>query len=128
MKTKEKTEVQKTVKKKGRGKKALKVLCVILAVIVLLGAVAGVVNTVGNKGNIKKAQSFEQVKIEEQLVPEKDENGYWTFTTDREFRVMQLTDVHIGGGFMSTKKDSMALNAVAAMITAEKPDPCYCNR
>lgn len=122
MKTKEKTEVQKTVKKKGRGKKALKVLCVILAVIVLLGAVAGVVNTVGNKGNIKKAQSFEQVKIEEQLVPEKDENGYWTFTTDREFRVMQLTDVHIGGGFMSTKKDSMALNAVAAMITAEKPD------
>ena len=97
-------------------------LCVILAVIVLLGAVAGVVNTVGNKGNIKKAQSFEQVKIEEQLVPEKDENGYWTFTTDREFRVMQLTDVHIGGGFMSTKKDSMALNAVAAMITAEKPD------
>lgn len=104
MKTKEKTEVQKTVKKKGRGKKALKVLCVILAVIVLLGAVAGVVNTVGNKGNIKKAQSFEQVKIEEQLVPEKDENGYWTFTTDREFRVMQLTDVHIGGGFMSDRK------------------------
>ena len=52
MKTKEKTEVQKTVKKKGRGKKALIVLWVILAVIVLLGAVAGVVNTVGNKGII----------------------------------------------------------------------------
>lgn len=122
MKTKEKAVNQQTKPKKSRGKKVLKVLGIILAVIVVLAGIAAVVNTVGNKGNIEKAQSFEAVKYDEQLVPEKDENGYWTFTTNKDFRVMQLTDVHIGGGFMSGKKDSMALNAVAAMITAEKPD------
>ncbi|MEE1246626.1 MAG: metallophosphoesterase, partial [Acutalibacteraceae bacterium] len=31
-------------------------------------------------------------------------------------------DIHIGGGLFSLKKDAKAMNAVAAMITAEKPD------
>ena len=121
MKTKEKAENQQT-KKKGKGKKALKVLCIILAVIVVLGAATAVVNTIGNKGNIEKAESFDRVVIKNQLVPKKDKNGFWTFTTDRDFKVIQLTDVHIGGGWMSLKKDGMALNAIAAMISAEKPD------
>lgn len=119
MKTKEQPT---TTKKKSKGKKALKVLGVILAVIVILVGIAAVVNVIGNKGNIEKIAAFESIASEEQLVPEKDENGYWTFTTDEDFKVMQLTDVHIGGGFMSLKKDAMALNAVAAMVKAEKPD------
>ena len=76
----------------------------------------------GNKANIEKISQFSAVETEKQLVPEKDENGYWTFTTDEDFKVMQLTDIHIGGGWMSLKKDAMALNAVAAMVAAEKPD------
>ena len=35
---------------------------------------------------------------------------------------MQLTDIHIGAGFLSIKKDTMAINAVAAMVSEEKPD------
>ncbi len=119
MKTREQNQNAKTKKK---GKKALKVLGAILAVIVILVGVAAVANVIGNKGNIEKIAAFEPVEIENQLVPAKDENGNWTFTTDRDFKVIQLTDVHIGGGFMSLKKDAMALNAVAAMIKAEKPD------
>lgn len=119
MKTKEQPT---TAKKKNKGKKALKVLGVILAVIVILVGIAAIVNVIGNKGNIEKIAAFESIASEEQLVPEKNENGYWTFTTDEDFKVMQLTDVHIGGGFMSLKKDAMALNAVAAMVKAEKPD------
>ena len=119
MKTKEQNT---TVKSKKKGKKALKVIGIILAVIVILVGVAAVANVVGNKGNIEKITAFESVASENQLVPEKDENGYWTFTTDEDFKVMQITDVHIGGGFMSLKKDAMALNAVAAMVKAEKPD------
>lgn len=115
-------EKEQKQKKKGRGKKALKVCGIILLVIVLLVGVAAIMNVVSTKANTEKAQSFEPVAIENQLIPEKDENGYWTFTTDEEFKVIQLTDIHIGAGFMSSKKDSMALNAVAAMITAEKPD------
>ena len=71
---------------------------------------------------MKKIESFEQVKIENQLVPVEDENGYWTFTTDEDFKVLQLTDIHIGAGWMCHGKDMKALNAVAAMVTEEKPD------
>ena len=35
---------------------------------------------------------------------------------------MQLTDIHIGGGWISAEKDRKALNCVAAMVSAEKPD------
>ncbi len=108
--------------KKAKGKKAKKVLGIIAIVLVAFIAVTVVITLIGNNANIKKANSFETVQIENQLIPEKDENGNWTFTTDRNFKVMQLTDIHIGGGWMSLGKDAKALNAVAAMVTAEKPD------
>lgn len=115
METKEKTKSKK-------GKIVLKVLGCILAVIVCTVLVLTIINVVGNKANLQKALSFEPVSYENQLVPTEDADGNWTFTTDGDFRVMQLTDVHIGGGFMSLKKDAMAINAVAAMVAAEKPD------
>ena len=73
------------------------------------------------KGNYDYAKSFDKVVYENQLVPVEDEEG-WTFTTDGDFKVLQFTDVHIGGGAFSVGKDKKAMNAVAAMITAEKPD------
>ena len=105
-----------------KGKLFLKIVGIILAVVVLFFAVTSLITTVGKNSNMKKIESFEQVKIENRIVPVEDENGYWTFTTDRDFKVVQLTDVHIGAGFMSHGKDLKALNAVAAMVTAEKPD------
>ncbi len=115
MKTKEKTT-------KNKKKVALKVIGGIFLAIVILAGATALMNFISTNANIKKAQSFEKVVYENQLVPEKDENGYQTFVTDRELKVMQLTDVHIGGGFLSSKTDTLAMNAVAAMITAEKPD------
>lgn len=117
VKTKERLEKEKVKRKKGR-----KILMVILCVILSVSIITAVVNLLIVNSNIKAAQSYEKVEIENQLVPEKDENGNWVFTTDREFRVMQITDIHQGGGYMSGKKDKMSLNAIAAMITAEKPD------
>lgn len=108
--------------KKGKKKSVLKIIGLILAVIILLGALGGLVNAISNKAHLNSLKNVSAVGYSNQLFPEKDEDGNWTFTTDKDFRVMQLTDVHIGGGWMSTSKDTMALNAVAAMITAEKPD------
>ena len=71
---------------------------------------------------LKKGNSYNAVETENQLVPQKDENGYWYFTTDGDFKVMHLTDIHIGGGFLSKDVDEKALNAVALMVTKEKPD------
>ena len=95
-----------------------KILCVITAIALLFAPITRTVNS----GNYEKAESFEKVSYDNQLIPELDEDGCWTFTTDREFKIVQLTDIHIGGGLFSLKKDAKAMNAVAAMLTAEKPD------
>ena len=118
-------ETEKTAipeKKKGRGKKVGKVLLGIVAVIVALGIIGTVVNIIVASAGRKLAASYEDVVYESQLVPEKDADGDWVFTTDRDFKVMQLTDVHFGGGWMSASKDPSAMAAVATMIKAEKPD------
>lgn len=120
------TELKETAEnkksKKSKGKKALRIIAVIICAFIVLGTLASVVSAVGNRANLGKAQSFEKISYDNQLVPEKDDDGNYFFTADRDFKILQITDVHIGGGWMSAKKDSMAVNAVAAMITAEKPD------
>lgn len=121
----EKAEKKEKKSKKAKGKKrriVRKVFLALLIVIVAFFAVTTVITVISQKANVEKAHSFAAIEYEKQLVPEKDADGNWTFTADRDFKVLQLTDVHIGGGWMSAKKDGMAMNAVAAMITAEKPD------
>ena len=100
----------------------LKILGIIAVVVVLFWGVTSAITELGNKSNMKKVENIEGVKIENQLVPYEDENGYWTFTTDEDFKVVQFSDVHIGAGWMCHGKDLKALNAVAAMVTEEKPD------
>lgn len=108
--------------KSSKNNIVLKILAIIAVAVVLFFVITAVITKVGVNKNLENIKSFEKVEIENQLVPYKDENGYWTFTTDENFKVVQLTDVHIGAGFMSHGKDLKALNAVAAMVTAEKPD------
>ncbi len=100
----------------------LKILSVIVGVISSISLLCAPITKAIIKPNYEYAKSFDKVEYEEQLVPELDEDGAWVFTTDREFKVLQFTDVHIGGGAFSKNKDKKAMNAVAAMITAEKPD------
>lgn len=110
-------ENKKTKKHPGRTKK---VIAIILAVIILFIAVCATVSAVGVRSNINKSKFFPAVNDE--LNFENISNGVWNIYTDKELKVLQLTDIHLGGGFMSIKKDSMSLNAVAAMVSAEKPD------
>ena len=107
---------------KTKSKKAKKVILSIIAVIIVIVVVITGANILSLNNLVKKGNAYNTVKIEKQLVPQKDENGYWYFTTDREFKVMHITDIHIGGGFLSKETDEKTLNAVATMITNEKPD------
>ena len=120
----ENTKVDKKAEKvkKKKGKVLLKILLSVLIAIVAVVAVSAVANVILTNNLVKYAESFETVSYDSQLVPEKDSSGDWTFTTDEDFNVMQLTDIHIGSGWMSYKKDKQAINTVAAMVTAEKPD------
>lgn len=103
-------------------RKGKKVILILVSIVLIVSIVTAVANTIVVKTSLKQATSYNSVDIEKQLVPEKDENGNWVFTTDREFKIMHLTDIHLGGGYMSASKDAKAIEAVAAMITREKPD------
>lgn len=108
--------------KKTKKKKVGKILLIILGVIVGIAFVTAITNIGVVSSCLNKVEEYSAVETDDRIIPEMDENGNWVFTTDRELRIMQLTDIHIGGGFMSVGKDKMAINAVATMITAEKPD------
>lgn len=107
-------------------KEIIKIILIIavslaLAAVLIWGALV-LMSFGGVRKNIEFIKTIDSVKYEEQLKPVIDKDGYYTFTTDDNFKIVQLTDIHLGGGFMSTKRDKMALNAVAAMVTEEKPD------
>ena len=98
---------------------------IILGIIIALAVIFGgfvIANEINKIAMNEYIDSFESVEYENQLTPQYDEDGVAYFVTDGDFKVMHLTDVHIGGGVLSVQKDKMAINAVAAMITAEKPD------
>ena len=107
---------------KGKIKNRKKTLFVIISVVLVIAIAIAGLNYFSVQNLLKKGNAYNKVEIENQLVPQKDENGNWYFTTDGDFKVMHLTDIHIGGGFMSKGVDEKALNAVAAMVTKEKPD------
>lgn len=117
-------ETAKTAKKenaKRRNKRFLKVLLAFFILLAVFVAVTTVISVIGIQSNINKAHAYDSADCA-QLDYSVADNGYVNIKSDNGLKVMQLTDVHIGGGWMSIKKDSMALNAVASMIQTEKPD------
>ena len=108
--------------KNKKSKKIKKILSITISAIIVIAVLVTVLNYSSLQNLLKVGSSYDKVQYENQLVPQKDENGYWYFTTDGDFKVMHLTDIHIGGGFLSKDVDEKALNAVATMVTKEKPD------
>ncbi len=103
-------------------KKRWIVLFSILGAIVVIFGVLHIANAIHKKNMEAYIDGYGKVAYDEQLSPTVDERGSYVFTTDREFRVMQLTDVHLGGGVFFADGDRRAIHAVASMIAAEKPD------
>ena len=103
-------------------KKFFKVLLFIFLAIfvILLGFV--VANKISEISMNEYIDSFAAVEKENKLIPQYDEYGNPYFTTDGDFKVLHLTDIHLTGGVIGRGKDKKAINAVAAMVTAEKPD------
>ncbi len=99
-----------------------KVLLISLIALVAIFAGFTVANRINEQSMNEYIDSFAKVEIENQLEPVLDDEGVPYFMTDKEFKIMHLTDVHICGGILSVTEDKKAINAVAAMITAEKPD------
>lgn len=120
----------RTTKLKKSGKRNFKrgcaitsiVLASIIGFIALFVGILAILNVVFFNAHIKMINEFEKVETNTPA-PVLNENGTsWTFVTDEEFKVLQLTDIHIGAGAFSNKKDNWAINAVATLIQEEKPN------
>lgn len=63
-------------------------------------------------------------KIDVNSTFELEEDGYYAIrkTDNKPFRVLQLTDIHIGGGYLSRHEDMQALRIVQRAIASTKPD------
>ena len=107
--------------KKIRRIKAKRILTGIVVAIFLLVGIVAVANAVCLNINIKKAHSFPSAGCPS-ISAENISDGTWNIYSDNGLKVLQLTDIHLGGGFISVRRDAMALNAVAAIVSAEKPD------
>lgn len=105
-----------------------KVLIIILAIVLVLGGVFGTFYLLNEKNldeMLEYVDTFADVAPEyEHPEVQIDELGNYYFVPEEteDFRVLHLTDIHISGGFLQKESDKKALNAVAAMVCAEKPD------
>lgn len=82
-----------------------------------------IIGEVGAAININYAKSREFIGSE--YYPQKADDGYWTFTLndgDSEFKVMQLSDLHFGGGCFSISKDRKAIDSIYSLVKYNKPD------
>ena len=116
-------------KKKRRIKDIIISVAVIGTVGILL-AIFAIAGYAGNKTNRKMITQLEKVGTTYQMgenlkLEQYGDASYYTFTTptiSSEFKVLQLTDIHIGAGAFCISNDNWAINAVAKMVKDVKPD------
>lgn len=116
---------KETVCVEKKPKKWLKITAVIFCTLLILfllflviSPIVGLVGTTVNMQNILKIEP-----IGSRLDPIYDrQNESWTFVTDDEFKILQLSDIHIGNGYSSFGKDNLAVNAVVELVGRAKPD------
>lgn len=99
----------------------------VIGVVVLFICSLAIAAAVGTNAHYKLIDNLEPARGADNPapVPVKDpDTGYWTFTVenDQTFKVLQLTDIHIGAGAFSINNDTWAINAVAKLVQNVKPD------
>lgn len=69
-------------------------------------------------------RKLEAKKVENGGLKPEFKDGYSVFTKpeDRDFKILQLTDLHFGRGMLSVKADKLAHNAVVTLVERVKPD------
>ena len=85
--------------------KALKIIAFVLCSILLVVLVFAGINKICEWRLNAYIDTFMKVEYENQLAP-KEDGGITTFVTDDSFKLVQITDVHLGGGFLSVSEDS----------------------
>ncbi len=106
----------------AKKKKVINRVAIVCIVLTIIWSIMTVMCVIGRNINTNAISTYAE-SFDPELDPVFDEEtGAWTFTTDGEFEILQLTDVHIGGGFMSIETDRKAMEAVAELIIRVQPD------
>lgn len=109
------------LERKRKARLAWKIAGIVLALIVAALLIIFVVGLIGYEVNMSEVEKTEY--LGSAYTPEMVD-GVWTFYVpeQEDFRILQITDVHLGGGAFSIKKDADALNAVETLIRRAEPD------
>ena len=67
--------------------------------------------------------TVKSVAPKEDIISYDDDSGVYTITTDKDnFKILQLTDIHLGGSAATVVKDYSALKACEELIKRARPD------
>ena len=108
--------------------RALIITGTVCGLVLVFFAICALCSWVGYTGNFDYIGTIEAVDYETPftLIDYKDsKTGYYEFVApdeETEFRVLHLTDIHIGAGAFSAEKDKWAIQAVTETVNRVKPD------
>lgn len=91
---------------------------------VLAGGVYSVIRTIYRGSRFLDSYVEKSEHIDTDSVMTLEDDGYYSITkkNNKPFRVLQLTDLHIGGGYLSRHEDMRSLSIVNRTIESTKPD------
>ena len=101
----------------------LKIVLWVLGIIIGFAALLAIANTICTAIDMRAVNALAPVENEARLISQMDdETGCYTFTTDRELKVMQLSDIHLGSAILTVDNDKQVIRTVETMLRVEKPD------
>ncbi len=111
----------KSISAKGKKIMIIVAVCLLVGAIVALTVVFGG-TAISQKTLYKTALDCDAVRYADRITPVFEEDGSISITTDRDLRILHLTDVHIGGGVGTAIRDEKSVKAVQTMVSETKPD------
>ena len=99
-------------------------LIVSLSIAILFTVLVAISGAIGYALNLNYARSAPSCATEISKTCKLNEDGDYTFTVPegQELNILNLTDIHIGGGWGSLQTDRKALKAVETLIRYSRPD------
>ena len=108
--------------------RAIVITSVVCGLVLVFFGICALCSWVGYTGNFDYIATIEAIDYDSPFTliePEDSKTGYYEFVADSaedSFRVLHLTDIHIGAGAFSASKDRWAIEAVVETVNRVKPD------
>ncbi len=92
--------------------------------VILLFATVNVQLTKAEDVNMQDYMSKYSSLSKNNIITTKNDDGSWSIkkTDDGDFKVLQLTDVHLSAGDVYTERNKKAMDAVYTIVENERPD------